>query len=112
LIIPNEITEVQDNYGKAYKDKHSKRLLRWNYSQATCILTVNCFQKPFDIETNQVAALVLMYFNENDELKKEDFPEIYDSTLKMLTHPKHPILIEEKGQEGSFLGNFMHPYSI
>jgi hypothetical protein len=107
LTIPKAISKLQENYNDIYKAKHSKRLLRWNYSQASCILVANCFQKPFDIETNQVAALVLMYFNDKEELQKADYPEIYDPTLKMLTDSKYPILIEDKAQGGTFLGTLM-----
>lgn len=103
LQIPKSIQDLQDVYTVLYKEKHPKRLLRWSYSQATCVLKANYLGKALDIETSQTAALILLYFNDKERLERRDFPEIFDSTLKTLTHKKHPLLIQHKGQDGEGL---------
>lgn len=101
--IPKEIQDVQNLYTMMYKEKHEKRILRWSYSQATCIISVKYLGKELDIETSQIAGLILIHFNKQDKLQKSDFPEAFDATLKTLTHKKHPVLLEHKGEESQGL---------
>jgi hypothetical protein len=75
-----------------YKAIHPKRLLRWTYSQATCVVKCNCYSKPFDIETSQTAALVLLAFNNLNTFIKPNYPDTFHSVLSTLSHPKHPLL--------------------
>jgi len=77
-----------------YKEKHSKRLVRWTYSQANCIIQANCYSRQIDIETTQAAALVLLHFNDHDRFQNTQ--ELFDSALITLTNIKHPLLLKHK----------------
>ena len=100
--VPSQIQDLQDMYLEMYKEKHAKRKITWNYSQSTCILTANSYGKQFDIETSQVAGLILLSFNQNSIIKKSEFPELYDQALKTLCHRKHALL-NESVEGGSVL---------
>lgn len=104
--VPKQILSFQNHFKKYYSDIHRKRKLEWIYSEAQCTLS-SYLNSKFDIETSQTAGLILLQFNNvevderisyNDIKTELNFDDQLMSAIKMLCHPKHPILLEHKDE--------------
>ena len=96
VTVPKEVKFTQDLFKEYYKELHSKRLLNFVYSQASCILKVNYLKKILDIETSQIWGLILMLFDKpkyksgrisyNSIVEELHWDELIDTPLRILIY--------------------------
>ena len=78
------------------------RSLKWVYGCSPSILKFTHSQGEVALFTTQVNAILLLEFNNRDEVKREEISELIgteedavQTALKLLTFQQHPILIED-----------------
>ena len=79
--IPPIITTLERSFCQEYFSKHDKRHLSFNYSHSSCELQVNYLSQKFLIETNQALGLILLRFNEVDEIDETENLKSYCKDL-------------------------------
>ncbi|XP_050669616.1 cullin-4A isoform X1 [Leptidea sinapis] len=75
--LPAELTRHQDHFAKFYLAKHSGRKLQWQPTLGHCVLRAHFAQGNKELQVSLFQALVLLLFNDGDNLS---FEEIKTST--------------------------------
>ncbi|CAH3951967.1 cullin-4A [Pieris brassicae] len=70
--LPAELTRHQDHFGKFYLAKHSGRKLQWQPTLGHCVLRAHFAQGKKELQVSLFQALVLLLFNDGDNLSFED----------------------------------------
>ncbi|CAH0592819.1 unnamed protein product [Chrysodeixis includens] len=70
--LPAELTRHQDHFSKFYLAKHSGRKLQWQATLGHCVLRAHFTQGNKELQVSLFQALVLLLFNDGDNLTFED----------------------------------------
>ncbi|XP_045538254.1 cullin-4A [Papilio machaon] len=70
--LPAELTRHQDHFAKFYLAKHSGRKLQWQATLGHCVLRAHFAQGKKELQVSLFQALVLLLFNDGDNLSFED----------------------------------------
>lgn len=70
--LPTELTRHQDHFAKFYLAKHSGRKLQWQATLGHCVLRAHFAQGNKELQVSLFQALVLLLFNDGDNLSFED----------------------------------------
>lgn len=70
--LPAELTRHQDHFSKFYLAKHSGRKLQWQATLGHCVLRAHFTQGNKELQVSLFQALVLLLFNDGDNLSFED----------------------------------------
>ncbi|XP_026758850.2 cullin-4A [Galleria mellonella] len=70
--LPIELTRHQDHFTKFYLAKHSGRKLQWQATLGHCVLRANFTQGNKELQVSLFQALVLLLFNDGDNLSFEE----------------------------------------
>lgn len=70
--LPNELTKHQDHFAKFYLAKHSGRKLHWQPTLGHCVLRAHFTQGNKELQVSLFQALVLLLFNDGDNISFED----------------------------------------
>ncbi|KAM3967693.1 cullin 4 [Aphomia sociella] len=70
--LPAELTRHQDHFSKFYLGKHSGRKLQWQATLGHCVLRANFPQGNKELQVSLFQALVLLLFNDGDNLSFEE----------------------------------------
>lgn len=70
--LPTELTRQQEHFTKFYLAKHSGRKLHWQPTLGHCVLRANFAQGNKELQVSLFQALVLLLFNDGDNLSFED----------------------------------------
>ncbi|XP_049882276.1 cullin-4A [Pectinophora gossypiella] len=70
--LPAQLTRHQDHFTKFYLAKHSGRKLQWQATLGHCVLRAHFPQGNKELQVSLFQALVLMLFNDGDNLTFED----------------------------------------
>nr|CAG4651613.1 EOG090X01NX [Triops cancriformis] len=77
VTLPAEMVQCQDVFNKFYLGKHSGRKLQWQPTLGHCVLRANFPQGFKELQVSLFQTLVLLLFNETDEMT---FDEVKDAT--------------------------------
>lgn len=72
VTIPVEMVQYQDHFNKFYLGKHNGRKLQWQPTLGHCVLKATFPQGKKELQVSLFQALVLLLFNDTDELQLED----------------------------------------
>lgn len=105
--LPSYMTCYQEVFNKFYQGKYSGRKLQWQSSLGHCVLRANFGSGQKELQVSLFQALVLLHFNECDELSLEEVKEatnIEDGelrrTLQSLACGKARVLAKQpKGKD-------------
>jgi cullin 4 len=75
--MPTQLVEYQTVFTKFYLAKHSGRKLQWQPTLGHCVLKARFDQGPKDLQVSLFQSLVLLLFNDCDEMSLE---EIFQAT--------------------------------
>ncbi|CAH2050844.1 unnamed protein product, partial [Iphiclides podalirius] len=70
--LPAELTRHQDHFAKFYLAKHSGRKLQWQATLGHCVLRAHFAQGNKELQVSLFQALVLLLFNDGDNLSFEE----------------------------------------
>ncbi|XP_075976717.1 cullin 4 isoform X2 [Anticarsia gemmatalis] len=70
--LPSELTRHQEHFTKFYLAKHSGRKLQWQATLGHCVLRAHFTQGNKELQVSLFQALVLLLFNDGDNLSFED----------------------------------------
>ncbi|CAB3241123.1 unnamed protein product [Arctia plantaginis] len=70
--LPVELTRHQEHFTKFYLAKHSGRKLQWQATLGHCVLRAHFTQGKKELQVSLFQALVLLLFNDGDNLSFED----------------------------------------
>ncbi|XP_028170954.1 cullin-4A [Ostrinia nubilalis] len=70
--LPAHLTRHQDHFSKFYLAKHSGRKLQWQATLGHCVLRAHFTQGNKELQVSLFQALVLLLFNDGDNLSFED----------------------------------------
>ncbi|CAG4954062.1 unnamed protein product [Colias eurytheme] len=70
--LPPELTRQQDHFAKFYLAKHSGRKLQWQPTLGHCVLRAHFLQGNKELQVSLFQALVLLLFNDGNNLSFED----------------------------------------
>ncbi|XP_050344981.1 cullin-4A isoform X1 [Nymphalis io] len=70
--LPVELTRHQDHFAKFYLAKHSGRKLQWQATLGHCVLRAHFSQGNKELQVSLFQALVLLLFNDGDNLSFEE----------------------------------------
>ncbi|XP_045781229.1 cullin-4A isoform X1 [Maniola jurtina] len=70
--LPAELTRHQEHFAKFYLAKHSGRKLQWQATLGHCVLRAHFAQGNKELQVSLFQALVLLLFNDGDNLSFED----------------------------------------
>ncbi|XP_061385671.1 cullin-4A [Danaus plexippus] len=70
--LPGELTRHQEHFAKFYLAKHSGRKLQWQATLGHCVLRAHFTQGNKELQVSLFQALVLLLFNDGDNLSFED----------------------------------------
>ncbi|XP_072939842.1 cullin-4A [Epargyreus clarus] len=70
--LPAELTRHQDHFAKFYLAKHSGRKLQWQATLGHCVLRAHFSQGNKELQVSLFQALVLLLFNDGDNLSFEE----------------------------------------
>ncbi|XP_013183932.1 cullin-4A [Amyelois transitella] len=70
--LPADLTRHQDHFSKFYLAKHSGRKLQWQATLGHCVLRAHFTQGNKELQVSLFQALVLLLFNDGDNLSFED----------------------------------------
>lgn len=73
--LPSYMTQYQEVFNKFYQGKYSGRKLQWQSSLGHCVLRANFRSGQKELQVSLFQALVLLHFNEADELSLEEIKE-------------------------------------
>lgn len=71
-LLPREIKDLTKDFGDFYQMMHENRRLKWNYSFSEFEIDFRIGEKIYTIKTTFPMAQILLYFNENEKMKKVD----------------------------------------
>jgi len=122
VVLPQEMVRLQEIFKKFYMSKHSGRKLQWQPNLGSCVLKSRFKAGQKELQVSQFQALVLLPFNDSDEIQFEDIKaktNIEDSelrrTLQSLACGKARVLTKnpkgkdiEDGDKFSFNAEFKH----
>lgn len=77
VAMPPQLVEYQNVFTKFYLAKHSGRKLQWQPTLGHCVLKARFDQGPKDLQVSLFQSLVLLLFNESNEMSLE---EIFQAT--------------------------------
>lgn len=99
LILPNDMIKNQNIFNSYYEEKFSSRKILWHYQNDSLEISAIFNSNKYNILCNIYQALVLLLFNDNIKLKKEEIiiktginDEIVNKILHSLCLPKHKLL--------------------
>lgn len=72
VTIPSQLVEYQNVFTKFYLAKHSGRKLQWQPTLGHCVLKAIFDQGPKDLQVSLFQSLVLLLFNECNEMSLEE----------------------------------------
>ncbi|XP_068626243.1 cullin-4A [Battus philenor] len=70
--LPGELTRHQEHFAKFYLAKHSGRKLQWQATLGHCVLRAHFAQGNKELQVSLFQALVLLLFNDGDNLSFEE----------------------------------------
>lgn len=86
--LPPEMREDLDRFTRYYKSKHSGRVLEWDHALGTAVLKTRFKAGVKDLSLNLHQALVLLQFNDEDEIPFQDLKErLRMGTFYSIVHP-------------------------
>uniref|UniRef100_A0A1B6CF55 Cullin-4A n=1 Tax=Clastoptera arizonana TaxID=38151 RepID=A0A1B6CF55_9HEMI len=72
VTLPSEMVQYQDHFNKFYLGKHNGRKLQWQPTLGHCVLKASFNQGKKELQVSLFQGLVLLLFNETDEMTLED----------------------------------------
>lgn len=107
--LPSELSNCTLKFDKFYKEKHSGRHLSWLYNSCNVVMNTLFCPKAYIMSVTCYQAVILMLFNENDELTVNQVKEMsglpeaeLTKQLKHLCNPKQKIISKDNPKVPKF----------
>ena len=107
--LPSELSNCAQKFNLFYKDKHSGRHLSWLYNSCNAVVNTLFCPKAYIMNVTCYQAVILMLFNDADELTVNQVKEMsglpeqeLTKQLKHLCNPKQRIIAKENPKVPKF----------